>query len=86
MKKIEMPTLEELQEMAAVEIRTVDRSKLVDLEDGEIPEEIPQAERIVDYIKKIKLQYCYKSHGVVVNIRLEGKCYLEERLRRCNSM
>ena len=29
MKKIEMPTLEELQEMAAVDIRTVDRSTLV---------------------------------------------------------
>lgn len=30
MKNIEMPTLEELQEMAAVDIRTVDKSTLTD--------------------------------------------------------
>ena len=32
MKNIEMPTLEELQEMAAVDIRTVDRSTLAELD------------------------------------------------------
>ena len=31
MKNIEMPTLEELQEMASVDIRTVDRSTLAEL-------------------------------------------------------
>ena len=31
MKNIEMPTLEELQEMAAVDIRTVDKSTLAEL-------------------------------------------------------
>ena len=46
MKNIEMPTLEELQEMAAVDIRTIDKSTLVELDDVEIHEELPQAERI----------------------------------------
>ena len=64
MKNIEMPTLEELQEMAAVDIRTVDRSTLVELDDVEIHEELPQAERIADYIKQIKNPYCYKSHSL----------------------
>ena len=86
MKKIEMPTLEELQEMAAVDIRTVDRSTLVELDDVEIHEELPQAERIADYIKQIKNPYCYKSHGVVVKISFAGKCSLEESLSRCISM
>ncbi len=36
-----MPALEELQEMAAVDIRTVDRSTLVQLDDVEIHEELP---------------------------------------------
>ena len=45
-----MPTLEELQEMAAVDIRSVDKNTLVDLEDVEIHDELPQAERIADYI------------------------------------
>ena len=86
MKNIEMPTLEELQEMAAVDIRTVDRSTLVELDDVEIHEELPQAERIADYIKQIKNPYCYKSHGVVVKISFAGKCSLEESLSRCISM
>ena len=98
MKNIEMPTLEELLEMAAVDIRTVDRSTLVELDDVEIHEELPQAERIAeifgfaqdkhsaDYIKQIKNPYCYKSHGVVVKISFAGKCSLEESLSRCISM
>ena len=86
MKNIEMPTLEELQEMAAVDIRTVDRSTLVELDDVEIHEELPQAERIADYIKQIKKPYCYKSHGVVVKISFTGKCSLEESLSRFISM
>ena len=86
MKKIEMPTLEELQEMAAVDIRTVDKSTLVELDDVEIHEELPQAERIADYIKQIKNPYCYKSHGIVVKISFAGKCSLEESLSRCISM
>ena len=81
-----MPTIEELQEMAAVDIRTVDRSTLVELDDVEIHEELPQAERIADYIKQIKNPYCYKSHGVVVKISFAGKCSLEESLSRCISM
>ncbi len=61
MKNIEMPALEELQEMAAVDIRTVDRSTLVELDDVEIHEELPQAERIADYIKQIK-NHCHGNH------------------------
>jgi len=52
----------------------------------EIHEELPQAERIADYIKQIKNPYCYKSHGVVVKISFAGKCSLEESLSRCISM
>ena len=76
MKNIEMLTLEELQDMAAVDIRTVDRNTLVELDDVEIHEELPQ----------IKNPYCYKSHGVVVKISFAGKCSLEESLSRCISM
>ena len=73
MKNIEMPALEELQEMAAVDIRTVDRSTLVELDDVEIHEELPQAERIADYIKQIKNPYCYKSHIKKVKECLESE-------------
>ena len=39
MKKIEMPTLEELQVMAAVDIHTVNKNRLVDLVDVYIHKE-----------------------------------------------
>lgn len=81
-----MPTLEELQEMAAVDIRKVDKSTLVDLDDVEIHEELSQVERIADYVEQIKNPYCYTSHGVVVKISFAGKCSLEESLSRCISM
>ena len=50
MENIEMPTLEELQEMAAVDIHTVNKNTLVDLDDVEIHTELPLEERIADYI------------------------------------
>ena len=81
-----MPTLEELKEMAAVDIRNVDKSTLVDLDDVEIHDELPQAERIADYVEQIKNPYCYTSHGVAVKISFAGKCSLEESLSRCISM
>ena len=68
MKNIEMPTLEELQEMAAVNIRTVDRSTLVELDDVEIHTELPLEERIADYIRQVKNPYCHISNGMIVKI------------------
>ena len=52
-----MPTIEELQEMAAVDIRNVDKSTLVDLDDVEIHTELPLEERIADYIRQVKNPY-----------------------------
>ena len=86
MAEKELPTPEEMQEMAEIDIRTVDRSTLVELDDVEIHEELPQAERIADYIKQIKNPYCYISHGVAVKISFTGKCTLEESLNRCISL
>lgn len=54
-----MPTIEELQEMAAVDIRNVDKSTLVDLDDVEIHTELPLEERIADYIRQVKNPYCH---------------------------
>ena len=61
-----MPTIEELQEMAAVDIRNVDKSTLVDLDDVEIHTELPLEERIADYIRQVKNPYCHISNGMIV--------------------
>ena len=79
MAEKELPTPEEMQEMAEIDIRTVDTSSLIDIEQ-------PQEERIADYIRQIKNPYCYISHGVAVKISFTGKCTLEESLSRCISL
>jgi hypothetical protein len=71
-------TAEELQKMSEVDIRTVDRNELVDIETVEIRTDLPKEERILDYIQQIKNPYCYLSHGVVVKISFSGKKKLED--------
>ena len=72
-----MPTIEELQEMAAVDIRNVDKSTLVDLDDVEIHTELPLEERIADYIRQVKNPYCHISNGMIVKISFSGQDTLE---------
>ena len=80
-----MPTIEELQEMAAVDIRNVDKSTLVDLDDVEIHTELPLEERIADYIRQVKNPYCHISNGMIVKISFAGQDTLEACLSRCIS-
>lgn len=79
-------TLEELKEMSEVDVRTVDRDTLVDVEGVHIQTDLPQEERIADYLRQIKNPYCYLSNGVAVKISFTGKCSLEESLSRCISL
>lgn len=79
-------TLEELKEMLEVDVRTVDKDTLVDVDGVHIQTDLPQEEKIVDYLRQIKNPYCYLSHGVVVKISFTGKCTLEESLSRCISL
>jgi hypothetical protein len=71
-------TAEELRKMSEVDIRTVDRNELVDIETVEIRTDLPKEERIMDYIRQIKNPYCYLSHGVKVKISFAGKKKLED--------
>ena len=41
-----------------IDIRMVDTSSLVDIEQVQIQTELPQEERIADYIRQIKNPYC----------------------------
>lgn len=81
-----LPTLEELNEMAQIDIREVDRSQLVDIDSVKINADLPVEERIKDYIRQVKNPYCYLSHGVVVKIGFKGKRTLEDCLKSCVSM
>ena len=78
----ELPTPEEMQAMAEVDLKNIDTSNLIDIEQVKIRTELPQEERI----DQIKNPYCYISHGVAVKISFTGKCTLEESLSRCISL
>ncbi|MCC8131526.1 MAG: hypothetical protein LIO72_07310 [Ruminococcus sp.] len=73
--------LKKLEEMKNVDIRTVDKSTLVDINTVEINTSLPPVERIVDYIRQIKNPYCYLDYGMVVKVSFAGKRFMEEALR-----
>ena len=74
---------EQLRQMAQVDIRTVDPAELVDIEDVRIRTDLPQEERIVDYIRQIRNPYCYRYHGMIVKVGFSGKRRLEECVKDC---
>ena len=59
---------EKIEAMRNVDIRTVDKSILVDIADVEIDTSLPDRERMLDFIRKVKNPYCYLDHGTVVKI------------------
>lgn len=74
-------TSEELKVLREVDIRTVDRSSLVDAECVNINTELSTEERIADYIRQIKNPYCYLYKGMVVKISFSGKRKLEDCMK-----
>ena len=79
-------TRKELEEMKNVDIRCVDPEELVDIADVHIDKNLPETERVLDYIQQVGNPYCYKSHGVVVKIGFAGTRRLEDCIRTCMSL
>lgn len=82
-EKKELSLVEQLQEMAQVDIRTVDPKELVDIESVKIRTGLPDEERVADYIRQIKNPYCYLYKGMVIKISFSGKRRLEDCLKDC---
>lgn len=72
--------LSRLEEMKNVDVRTVEKSTLVDIATVVIDPSLPPVERIVDYIRQIKNPYCYLDHGIAVKVSFAGKRSLEDAL------
>ena len=70
-----------LEEMKAVDIRTVDPDTLVDIRDVHIDRTLPKDERIKSFIRQIKNPYVYKCGDLVVKVSFanEGET-LDERM------
>ena len=55
-----------LDEMSAVDVRTVSRDDLVDVRDVKIDRALPKEERLKSFIEQIKNPYVFKCGDVVV--------------------
>lgn len=81
--EINQITVEELEKMKETDIRSVDRSTLVDISDVKIDTSLPERERVLDYIRQIKNPYCYMDRGIVVKVNFSGKKSLEDCIKDC---
>ena len=82
-EEMQIPLLEQLQEMAQTDIRTVDPKELVDIESVTIRTDLPDKERVADFLRQIKNPYCYLYRGMVVKVSFSGKRRLEDCLKDC---
>lgn len=65
--------LEELKKLKEVDVRTVDKESLVDINTVKIDPNLPLLERTIDYIKQVKNPYCYRNKDVVVKVSFLGE-------------
>ena len=64
-----------------VDIRTVDRATLVDINEVAINKKLPKEQRLADYVRQIGNPYCYKCGEAVVKISFsETTATLEDRI------
>ncbi len=59
---------EELRKMKDIDIRTVDKNQLVDLNSVVIDESRPVQERMVSFIQQIGNPYCFRVGDVAVKV------------------
>ena len=57
-----------VDEMKAVDIRTVRRDDLVDIHNVKIDRSLSKAERLKSFMEQIKNPYCFKCGNVVVKV------------------
>lgn len=70
-----------VEEMKAVDVRTVDPDTLVDINDVHVDMSLPREERAKEFVRQIKNPYCYKDGKMIVKIfYADTDVTLEERL------
>lgn len=74
-------TREEIAKMKETDIRKVDRDTLVDIKDVKVNTELPDTERMMDFVRQIGNPYCYLCNGMVVKTRFNGKQSLEDCIK-----
>ena len=71
----------DLEQMKNVDIQTIDRDSLVDINDVRIDRRLPREQRLAEFIRQIKNPYCYRCGKVVVKVSFaDTEATLEDRL------
>jgi len=71
----------DFEAMRNIDVRTVDIETLVDIRDVTINTELPQQERMLDFIRQIKNPYLYRCGKTVVKVSYsDTDATLEDRL------
>ena len=72
-----------IEEMKNVDVRTVDRDSLVDINEIEIDDNLPPKERTEAFLRQIKKPYCFRVGKVVVkNVYSDDGVSLQERFEQ----
>lgn len=72
-----------LEEMKAVDVRTVDPETLIDVTTIKIDENLSKEERKAEYLKQVKNPYCFRVGDVVVkNIYSTDGVTLQDRFEQ----
>ena len=74
-------TMEQIEAMQNVDIRTVDPTGLRDIQEVKVNTDLPKRERILDFIRQIGNPYCYRHGKYVVKVSFtDTDVTLEDRL------
>lgn len=73
-------TAEDLESMKKVDLRSVDRNSLVDLQEISIDHSLPIEQRVKNFVTKVKNPYCFKVGDVVVKVAFnhDGNSFEEQ--------
>ena len=75
-------TMEQIEAMQNVDIRTVDPTGLRDIREVKVNTDLPKQERILDFIRQIGNPYCYRHGKYVVKVSFtDTDVTLEDRMR-----
>lgn len=70
-----------LAQMRDVDIRTIDRDSLADINDIHIDRKLPREQRLADFISQIGNPYCYRCGKAIVKVSFANTdVTLEDRL------
>ena len=75
--------MDNLEHLKNIDLRTVDRDTLVDIQTIVIDETLPQKDRLESFIKQIKNPYCFRCGKIVVKVKFaDDGDTLEDRIKK----